>query len=214
MQQRVKNNQKSKNQKAQRQTNVVEALKDVGSSAVKSFKDDLLKGTSQEVINQILGRRQEKKYSGDLEAGESLDVNEVLSGKYEENQKIRRSVAFERTILDEEKSQIETKRRQLMLELHALSQEVLRLAQSTQELGEQTKIAAIQAPVNPGIYHLVFFEKLIEFIVSFRKKIDSSVVWLKAQNKRSEKKNYWAMYKKKGSSFLLSPEHYLQRSAG
>lgn len=88
------------------------------------------------------------------------------------------------------------------------------MAVSTQNLAEQTQIAVIQAPTKPGIYHIVFFQKILEFLQSFRKKVDLAATWLQSSNKRAEKKNYWAMYKKKGSSFLLSPDHYLQRSAG
>jgi hypothetical protein len=109
---------------------------------------------------------------------------------------------------------IERRSNELKLHLHALMQEVLALAKSTQSLGEKVEVAAMQAPANPGIYHIVFFEKLIEFLRSFREKIENASIWLATSNKRAEKKNYWAMYKKKGSSFLLAPDHYLQRSAG
>ena len=114
----------------------------------------------------------------------------------------------------EEKRRVEEKGNELRLKLHALMQEIYNLAKTTQGLGEQVEVAAMQAPANPGVYHVIFFEKLLEFIKSFRKKIEDAGIWLQAANKRSEKKNYWAMYKKKGSSFLLAPDHYLQRSAG
>jgi hypothetical protein len=93
-------------------------------------------------------------------------------------------------------------------------QEVYELAKTTQGLGEQVEVATMQAPANPGVYHVIFFEKLLEFVKSFRKKIENASLWLHSSNKRAEKKNYWTMYKKKGSSFLLAPDHYLQRSAG
>jgi len=72
----------------------------------------------------------------------------------------------------------------------------------------------LTVPANPGIYHLNLFTEILNFLQSFRKGIDETAVWLTSCNKRSEKKNYWSTYKKKGSSFLLSPDHYLQRSAG
>ena len=93
-------------------------------------------------------------------------------------------------------------------------QEVLALAQTTQNIGQEVEIASIQAPVNPGVYHVIFFEKLLEFIKSFRRKIEDAGVWLHASNEKALKKNYWGLYKKHGSKFLLSPDHYLQRSAG
>ena len=108
----------------------------------------------------------------------------------------------------------ERKSNELKLQLKAIMEEVLALAATTSNLDEETKIAALQAPVNPGVYHVIFFEKLLEFIKSFRRKIEDASVWLSAVNKRAQKKNYWTMYKKKGSSFLLAPDHYLQRSAG
>jgi hypothetical protein len=103
---------------------------------------------------------------------------------------------------------------ELKIELKKIFDEISSLAKATQNLSEEVQIATLQAPVEPGTYHLVFFEKLLEFIKSFRKKVEEAAIWLHATNKRAEKKNYWSMYKKKGSSFLLSPDHYLQRSAG
>ena len=93
-------------------------------------------------------------------------------------------------------------------------QEVQKVAQSTGELAETVKVAAMSAPVEPGIYHINFFKNLLEFLQSFRKRIDLTATWLQSSNKRAEKKNYWSQYKKKGTSFLLNPESYSQRSTG
>ncbi|MEK7111815.1 MAG: DUF5660 family protein [Patescibacteria group bacterium] len=194
--------QKGKQQKNLRQANVLESLKDVG------------EGASRDFISELLGTRIEKKYSGDITPGETLQVSEVFSGRREETQKLQAQIALERNLAAEEKRRVEEKGNELRLKLHALMQEIYNLAKTTQGLGEQVEVAAMQAPANPGVYHVIFFEKLLEFIKSFRKKIEDAGIWLQAANKRSEKKNYWAMYKKKGSSFLLAPDHYLQRSAG
>ena len=67
-------------------------------------------------------------------------------------------------------------------------EEVVVLADTTQDLGAEVKVAAMQAPVEPGIYHVIFFEKLLEFVRSFRKKIEEASVWLYASNKRAQKK--------------------------
>lgn len=194
--------QKQKSQKVLRQQNVLESLKDIGGS------------TAQDFISELLGTRVEKKYSGELAPGEALQVSEVFSGRREETQKLQAQIALERNLAAEEIRRVEEKSNKLKLQLHALIKEVYELAKTTQNLGEEVEVATMQAPANPGVYHLIFFEKLLEFVKSFRKKIESAEVWLSASNKRAEKKNYWAMYKKKGSSFLLAPDHYLQRSAG
>lgn len=207
--------QKSKAQKIIRQSNVLESLKDIGTSTTQSLKKDVLEGTSEDLWKQIFGEiPQKKNYSGEINPGESLQISELYSGKHEENEKLRNQISLERRLSAEEKGLVEKKSNELRVQLHALTQEILKLAKTTQSLGEHVEVAAMQAPANPGVYHVVFFEKLLEFIQSFRKKIENSSLWLASSNKRAEKKNYWSTYKKKGSSFLLSPDHYLQRSAG
>ena len=193
---------------------MLEALKDIGTGAVKSVKKDLVSGVSEDFFNQLFGPKVDKKYSGEVMPGSSLEIKDVYSGKAEENQKLRAQLVLERQLHDEEKSRIEKRTNELRLQLKAIMQEVLSLAKTTQNLGDEVEVAAMQAPANPGVYHLIFFEKLLEFVQSFRRKIEDASVWLHASNKKAEKKNYWSTYKKKGSSFLLSPDHYLQRSAG
>ena len=141
-------------------------------------------------------------------------MEDVYSGTSADKDREFKQVSFENTLLREEKERVESKSNDLKLQLHALMQEVYSLAKTTQNLGEEVEIATMQAPANPGIYHVVFFEKMLEFIKSFRENIQDSISWLSSSNKRAEKKNYWSMYKKKGSSFLLAPDHYLQRSVG
>lgn len=206
--------QKQKNLKAIRQQNVLESLKDIGASTAKTIKADLLERSSKDILEQIFGGRPQKKYSGEISVGESLELDEVFTGEYDEKKKLQAQLVLERRLREEEKILVEKKGRDLKLQLHAITQEVIALAQSTQDLGQEIEIAAVQAPANPGIYHIVFFEKLLGFIRNFRKKIESAGVWLHASNKRAEKRNFWGLYKKHGSKFLLSPDHYLQRSAG
>jgi hypothetical protein len=205
--------QKPKNAKNSARTNILESLKDISDSSVKATKSDLLEKIPEDFLNQLLGK-QDKKYSGEIIPGESLEFQEVFSGQSEENEKLRKQISLERRIREEEKILIEKKTNQLRLQLHAIMQEIAALAQSTQDLGEELEIATMQVPENPGIYHVVFFEKVLEFIKSFRRKIESAAVWLHASNKRAEKKNYWGMFKKHGTKFLLSPDHYIARSAG
>lgn len=195
--------QKKKQIQSAAKQNVVESLKGIGSQASKDFFD------------QLIGLpKAQKKVSGEIGAGESIDINEALSGKIEENKKLRAQIALERNLSADEVRLSQEKIANLRVHLQALIAEVAKLAASNLALAQESKVAMLEIPANPGAYHITFFEKLISFMQSFRKKIDEASVWLHSSNKRSEKKNYWNMYKKKGSSFLLSPDHYLQRSAG
>ena len=206
--------QKGKGQKIITQRNVLESLKDLGTGTAKTVKKDLLEASGEDFFRQLLGTKAEKKYTGEITPGESLELNEVYSGKRQENEKLRGQIELERRLREEEKSRIQEKGNELKIQLHALMQEVYELAKTTQGLGHEVEAASMQAPVNPGVYHVIFFEKLLEFMKSFRKKIEDAQIWLHASNKRAEKKNFWSIYKKHGSKFLLSPDHYLQRSAG
>ena len=194
--------------------NVIESLKDIGGS-FGSQGADLLKSTSEDFFKELMGIPKSKiKRSGEIAPGQSLQMNEVLSGKEEENKKLRAQISLERNLSSDEKRLSQEKMQELRLQLQAITVEIGKLAVSTGNLATQAEIAMIEVPENPGVYHVIFFEKVLEFLQSFRKKIDEASVWLGSTNKRAEKKNYWSMYKKKGSSFLLSPDHYSQRSAG
>lgn len=207
-------NQKSKSSpKHYPSKNVVESLKDIGSAVTDSVFKDVIR--PEDILEQILARqRVRQNYSGEISPGEAVEMNDVLSGEREKQNKLKEGIRLERQLLEEEKRRVEEKSQQLKIQLHTLINEINYLASSTGKLSQEVQTAAFQAPVEPGVYHLIFFEKLLEFIKSLRKKVDEACVWLQSTNKRAEKKNFWAMYKKKGSSFLLSSDHYLQRSAG
>lgn len=194
--------------------NVIESLKDIGGDFTGQGAD-LLKNTSEDFFNELMGLgTPQVKRSGEMKAGESFEMSEVISGKVEENKKLKAQISLERNLSYDEKRLSQEKMQELRIQLQTITVEIGKLAASTGNLATQTEIAMIEAPANPGIYHVIFFEKVLEFLRSFRQKIDQASVWLGSANKRAEKKNYWSMYKKKGSSFLLSPDHYLQRSAG
>jgi len=194
-------------------TSALESLKDIGTSTASSLKKDVVKPS--EFIDQIIGTRRPQKYSGEISVGESLEMSDVLSGEHEEKKKIEKQLSFERKIRIDEEIGNEKKINELKMQLNAISKEILAIAVETEELSEDIKLAVMQAPVEPGVYHVIFFEKLLEFIKSFRKKISEAHVWLHALNKRAQKKNAWgARYKKHGAKYLLSGEHYLSRSAG
>jgi hypothetical protein len=208
--------QKQKNQKqTYKHPNPLESIKDIGSSTVDSFKNDLLGQIPQDFMDQLFGPNTPQKFSGEIAAGEAVEMSEILTGQREENQKLRQQVVLERRIREEEQVRIDKKTNELKIQLKLIMDELVVLSQSTQDLAEETQIAAMQVPAEPGVYHLLFFEKLLEFLKSFKKKIHEASVWMHAVNSRAAKKNMWgANYKKSGGKYLLSGEHYLQRSAG
>ena len=102
----------------------------------------------------------------------------------------------------------------LKQQIEAIRAELKALAASVKSLNMEVQKAVIEAPVAPGVYHLNFFEKLRSFLQILRQQIDDSRTWLSMQNNRKQKKGYWGMYKKHGTTFGLSNERSLATSAG
>ncbi|MEK7525917.1 MAG: DUF5660 family protein [Patescibacteria group bacterium] len=186
-------------------------------NVLESVKEDLLSPMSKDFFNQLFkSRAQNKSYSGEIKPGEQVGMKDVFSGNREKEEKLQKQLAMERTLREEERGLFERKMQELGGQLQAIMQEMQAIAQTTPQLAQEIKIAAIQAPVNPGIYHLRFFEKLLDFMQAFRKNANEASHWLHAVNARGKKGgNVWGNnYKKGRGSYLLSSEHYLQRSAG
>lgn len=213
---RTASNIKLQKNQAKFTDNFLESLRDLGGGSVDSFKKDVVGGVPGELMRQILGfEKSAARISGELRLGETLDINKALEEGKKENRDLRLQIQLERTLNLEEQALVNNKSQEIRVELSALVEEVGVLAKTTQGLAQEVEIATFQAPANPGIYHLVFFEKLREFIKSFRKKIENASVWLQSYNERaSKKRGFWGQVAKSGSKRLLSPEDYLQRSAG
>ena len=192
----------------------MEAIKELGNSTAKTFTNDLVKESSAEFMRQLLGLAPKKKFSGELEKGQSFEPGKVLTGEYALAEKQKKQLRFERRILEEEKTEVEKKSNDLKLRLYAISQEIQAVVFSTPKLAKQVELAGLTATNNPGIYHVMFLEKILEFLKSFKKDIENAYVWLSATNKRANKRNFWNQYKVQKGSALLNPEHYNQRSAG
>lgn len=210
------NNKKSTNKKQMPRTdNVLEALRDIGEDGFNSIKTEAA-SIPQDFFNQLFGYDKPKpKASGDIMPGQSIEFSQAIEEQKEENQILRAKYANEQRLRQEEKSLVSQKSQEIRAELNTLVQEVSSLAATTKDLAKETQIAVMQAPVNPGIYHIVFFERLREFIKSFRKRIESASIWMQSYNQRaSKKKGFWGQVGKSGSKRLLSSEDYLQRSAG
>lgn len=208
------NTQKQKQQKELRQANLLESLKELGGQTGKSFTNDLMKETGAEFMRQLLGLTPKKKFSGEIEKGESLVVNDVFTGKKVEQDKLKKQVGMERRILAEEKSVVERKNNELRLRLHAITQEIKAIVATTPKLARQVEVASLTATNDPGIYHVMFLEKILEFLKSFKKDIQSASAWLGATNKRANKRNFWNQYKVQKGTALLNPETYSGRAVG
>lgn len=207
--------QKAKQKSQIKTKNVLEAINEIGSQVVNTAKNEV-KATGDEFFRQLLGQQKvmQQNRSGELSVGQPLQMNEVMSGQLEKNKKLEEQIFFERKLLNEEKQSTTQRLNELRLRLQAIQTEASKMVATTASLSEEIKIAVMQGATSVSEYQINFLQDLINTIISFRKKIDSAIVWFQGHNKRADKKNFWSQYKKKGSTFLLSGESYSQRSAG
>lgn len=99
-------------------------------------------------------------------------------------------------------------------QIEMIRQELAELAKALKNLHTEVQTAISQEPVDPGIYHINFYEQLRSFMVVLRQQIEDSRSWLAAFNTRKKKMGYWGMFKKHGTTFGLSNERALATSAG
>lgn len=196
--------------------NPLEALNNIGKDTAGQMKTEV-SNIATDFVDQLFGINiKGGTYSGEIKPGGSVSMKEILAAKESGKMEAKKEVFFERTLIEQEKALIEKRTNELRIQLKVLQEELIVVTTKTGTLAKETQIAAMQAPVEPGMYHVIFFQKLLEYVKSFKTKIESATNWLGSANKRAAKKgNKWgANYKKHGAKYLLSNEHYVARSAG
>lgn len=193
---------------------VLETMREIGSATGNSLKNELLSPIPESIGNQLWGGITKKSFSGEIMAGETLEMREVYTGKREIVEQANQRLVVERTLFREEQVLVSRRTAELRIQIEAIQQELLKVAKATPKLSREIKIASLQVSADSSEYERKFLEHLFESIKSYRKKIQNASVWLETSNRRAAKKNSWAAkYKKHGAKYLLSSEHYLTRSA-
>lgn len=203
---------KQKQQKKQTASqNQIEALKDLGLSTASSLVNDLGKGTMTAMWEQFLSSDKSEK-SGDLSEGEELSLRDI-----EEQPKldIEPGIDYRREIIHASEKEISREYKELEVKIQEIVIELKQLMNVSQEIQVQFKdIVAQPEIVNPGKYHVSFFEWVLHLIRAARLKVEDSSAWLAASQSKKAKKGYWAMFKKHGTTFGLSNERVVATQTG
>ena len=182
---------------------------------VSSFVSDAL-----EQIGIEKHKNQEKK-GGDLLEGQELSLSDIKSMRKQEEQKeeiarfldIDPGLDYKREVLGGENQMRESA--ELSRTLDQILFELKQLAASSKELQTQFKEVVVEQRIEkPGKYHLTFFSFILTLIRDAKEKIEDSSVWLTASKGKAEKKGYWGMFKKHGTSFGLSNERAVATQVG
>lgn len=191
-----------KQQPKQHGDSILESLRTLGSGVGKSVAKDVTGKIASDALSSLFGSP--VKHQGELTANNPLN----LRSERQPFPGLRRPEMQPRApfVYKEEphlKEQIESIRAELKA-----------LAASISSLSSEIQKSVNEVPVDPGVYHKNFFERLKSVLMALREQVDDSRSWLSLQNNRKQKKGYWGSYKKHGTSFGLSNERTLATQAG
>lgn len=188
--------------------NPIEAVRDIAENITSSAKDDLIGGMADSAFQQIFG--------GASNSSDLIQNQETVVQNQIESNKISETLAYQRQRESIEKNVFSyAEQAELKQQIDQLLKEIKLLINSTGNLSTEVAALAVEdMPVNPGKYHINFFEMLIKMIRSLREKVDESQTWLNMFSSKKKQKQYWSMYKKHGTTFGLSNERVVATQTG
>jgi hypothetical protein len=180
---------------------IIESLRDISSNVGKTVVSDVATRVPADVLASLLGNTQRR---GEMQQDQTVEM------KHEYDGQPQRGVR-ENTLI----SQLSRKDKEEINEkINAVRAELAALSKSIASLNVEIQKAVTEQPVDAGIYHLNFLDQLKSVLLSVRQNIEDGRTWLAAFTNRKQKKTYWGMYKKHGTSFGLSNERTLATQAG
>ncbi len=98
-----------------------------------------------------------------------------------------------------------------------LQEQLRSLIKEVKTLDNSVKTAVHSDVVDPGTYHVHFFQQLLNFVVLMRRRVQEANTWIENFNARSKKQGaFWSQVasKKGGTAYLMSQEHQVARNVG
>ncbi len=199
--------QSNANTTQKKQTNftnnsILESFRDLGTGVGKSVAKDVVGKVASDALSSLFG----SPLGGDIKRAQPMVES------YPERQPFRPprrvpEVYKPIAIVYREEAGMKEK-------LESVRMELKNLAVSIKKFNSQVERAIDDIPAHPGIYHLNFLERLRGVIMAIRENIEDSNSWLSLWTTRKQKRKYWGMYKKHGTSFGLSSERNVSTQAG
>ena len=180
---------------------IAEQLKTLGSDFFEQGKD-ALKGAGQDVASQLLDTSLDS-WDNHVENPFSYGPNLGSKDRKEPIRVIKSEVLFN--------SQEVQEKQNIRQELNNLIENVRReldlLKVQDKGLSEDiSKLVLQNNPEKPGIYHVRFFQFVVKLLSALRKRISEGRMWLDVAFEKKQKKKFWGLAKKKGTSFSRSSE--------
>ncbi len=195
-----------------------ESIGEIGRSLTSSLKTDVAQGVAKNIHDQILNVKTQPQApleTPDFDFSQWLNLQE--ENKQQEKiakENFNKGRRYERQLHRSEQVVFSAHEKQLQQEIAEVRQELQLLIQTIGKVEQQIETAVVQEVVDPGVYHLNFFQKLATWLRMVRKSLQEGELWLEMWHSRSQRSAYWKGVKKSGSSFMLSGERSLATQTG
>ncbi len=188
---------------------IVESIRNVGTGVTSTVTHDVAGKVATDALAALLGQLPKK--SGELTENQAVAFGPEPRLRTHAEQRpaapVWRTEVPRQRLIDAEMTRVRE-------QLTAVRQELKALSESIKNFHQDIQKAINEVPVNPGIYHVNFLERLRSILKILREQIDDSRTWLTLSTNRKQKKQYWGMYKKHGTQFGLSSERTIATQAG
>lgn len=196
--------------------NSIETLRDMG----REVLSDLTVNSAGAMWEQVSGSYSEEVATkGDLTEGQELDLSGGQKSNSENKNKfahIEAGIDYRREILQGSERIIKAQNQEYSAQIQEIIGELKRLVSSSKELENQFKDVTMVnvTAVKAGKYQMNFFKWVLVTVRQARIKVEDSGAWLAMFKKKKGQKQYWAMFKKHGTSFAMSNERMLATQTG
>jgi len=195
-------NQPKKPQAKPANDSILESLRSLGSGVGRAVAKDVTGKIASDALSSLFGTP--AKQQGELRPNASIDMRPERAP----------FPGFRRPEIRPRAPFVAPEEPHLKEQIEAIRNDLKALAASIKNLSSDIQRTVTEVPVDPGIYHKNFFERIRSILQLLREQVDDSRTWMSLYNGRKQKKGYWGMYKKHGTSFGLSNERTMATQAG
>lgn len=208
-----------------------ERISSVGKMLAKSAVDEAGE-TGRTFIEQLLGmdlkkdttdvkaESAEPAQSGLIEIFNFLKHSDTATSQKANTERSPRARAeaaidYHRDIVKNRERASKNETREMQQNIEQIKIELSKLVASSQVLKlEFAEVSVEQSPTEVGNYQLNFYEWMLAVIRSAREKVEDSGAWLGTVKGKGDKRGYWGMFKKHGTTFGLSGERAVATQVG
>ena len=189
-------------------------VKGVGESLKKDFAGQ---DTMKAMWEQFLTAGEKAPEHGEIQMREGEEVDlKAHADKKADHGHVEAGIDYHREITHYAERAHHRENTELEQKVQEIVNELQRLVDSSSTLiqAEYQDVTVMQAPSEVGKYHLNFFDWMLSVIQNARMKVEDSGAWLSTMQSKKGKKNYWAMFKKHGTTFGMSNERQVSTQTG